>query len=272
MLKENIQALAKECGFNIPYSIIVENSIDEIKSIKGDITYPIITKAISSIVGGWKNDVFVCNDEEELFAALPKIQSKRVCLQQYLKKDNELCLDGYSYDKGKKVLITIASKYDYILPDTYSPLMTIKNFYKVDKYEEIKNNIEKMFSIIGFEGIFSIEFLIKGTDLYFLEINFRNSTWSYASTVANMNLPVLWIDSMLGNPVHNPIKEIPQNFKAMVEPADFKNRVIKHLPSKMKLTDWLKERKKCACLFYKNRYDKKPYFSYLLTSILSKLF
>lgn len=46
--------------------------------------------------------------------------------------------------------------------------------------------------------IFSVDF-IKGKDgiLYFLEVNFRNSAWSYPSTCAGVNLPYLWIKSTL---------------------------------------------------------------------------
>ena len=53
-------------------------------------------------------------------------------------------------------------------------------------------------SEIGFEGVYSIEFLIDQNDNYwFCEINFRNSTWSYAATVAGMPLPILWAEAML---------------------------------------------------------------------------
>ena len=62
--------------------------------------------------------------------------------------------------------------------------------------EKIKNVISE----IGLEGIWEFEFMVddKG-NLWFLEINFRNSTWSWASTKAGMNLPYLWSECMLDN-------------------------------------------------------------------------
>ena len=47
----------------------------------------IITKAIDSTVGGWKNDMFICHDQLELQAAYAKIQSPEVMLQKYIVKD-----------------------------------------------------------------------------------------------------------------------------------------------------------------------------------------
>lgn len=48
-----------------------------------------------------------------------------------------------------------------------------------------------MFSEIGFEGIFEVEFMGDADGkLWFLEINFRNSTWSLASMKAGMPLPI----------------------------------------------------------------------------------
>lgn len=258
MDKMNIHQLASECGLLIPQSLVVENG-----EIPENIEYPIITKALSSISGGWKDDVFVCNNSEELLQAFPKIKSKKVILQQYIKKENELCLDGFSYDHGGKVFFAIASTYDYLLPSTYSSLMTVCNFEKMEGYINLKKCLESMFSKIGFEGIFSVEFLISREKYYFLEINFRNSTWSYASTVAHMNLPILWSKCMENNlyDIDSSYKEIPENFKAMDEMHDFKVRV---LGKKVKLFKWLEERRNCNCLFYKNKNDRFPYYRSLL--------
>lgn len=98
-------------------------------------------------------------------------------------------MEGCSIIEEKDVLISIASTYNYQLEDSYSPYMTVSNLENDDLKTKLKNMIED----IGFEGIFEIEFLIdQDNSLYFLEINFRNSTWSYASTVAGMPLPIIW--------------------------------------------------------------------------------
>lgn len=81
-----------------------------------------------------------------------------------------------------------------------------------DKY--FQNILNKMFKEIGYEGIFSAEFMIdKDGKYWFLEINLRNSGWSYASTKLGMNLPLLWADGMLnGKKPINARKKIPDNY------------------------------------------------------------
>ena len=68
-----------------------------------------------------------------------------------------------------RVFYAIASNYNNVIENAYSNYMTVKNTY--DK--NIEEKLDKMFEEIGFEGIFSVEFLIdQNDDLYFLEINF----------------------------------------------------------------------------------------------------
>lgn len=247
MDKYNICQLAKECG--LPLADTIEVKKGEIPS---DIEYPIITKAITSKMDNWKADSFICKNKEELTEAYKKIKSEKILIQKYIEKKNELCLDGFVYDKGKQMYITIASEYNYILPNTYSSLMTVKNF----EDDELKYKLSEMFKKIGFEGIFSIEFLIGPEDeLYFLEINFRNSTWSYASTVAGMSLPIMWAKGMLGLEDGKQIKTISSPFVAIAEFDEYIDRVKSGRISKI---NWIKEILKSKCKYYFSIKDPKP--------------
>ena len=254
MDKYNVSMLAQECGLSILKCWRVKNG-----EIPSDIEYPIITKAISPNEGGWKKDVFICRSEEELISAYKKIKSRTVLLQKYLKKKNELCIDGYSADKGNTVVMTIASTYTYILPDKYSDAMVVSNY----EDEVTKEKIKTMFRKIGYEGIFSLEFLISEDDeLYFCEINFRNSGWSYASTIAGMPLAIGWNHATVGKlDLNNAIKKISPKFTAIVEFADFDARVRSGMISVWK---WLKEIIHAKCLFYVGRRDPKPTFMYIV--------
>lgn len=51
------------------------------------------------------------------------------------------------------------------------------------------------------EAYIEVEFLVGNNDeLYFLEKEFRDSKWSYASTVVGMNLPILFtLDTLKHN-------------------------------------------------------------------------
>lgn len=248
--KETIGKLALKYGLDFLQSMVVKKG-----EIPEKLEYPVITKAIDSTVGGWKKDMFICYNEKELIKAFSKISSPDVMLQKYIIKKNEYCLEGFSCNRGNDIFISIESTYNYKLPMSYSPYMTVNNFSNRDN---VLPSLKKMFEEIGFEGIFEIEFLeSEDGKLYFGEINFRNSTWSYASTCAGMNLPVLWAKGMLENHIpNNCFKEISKpGFNAMVELTDFKERVI---GKKYSLIKWIRDLYRCKCRFYIGKKDIKP--------------
>lgn len=261
MNKFHINQLAEKHGLKVLNSVVVDKG-----DVPSDLEYPVITKSIASTVGGWKDDVFICKSPEELKEAFNKIKSPQVLLQKYIVKKNELCLDGFSVNGGSDVFISIASNYTYILPGAYSNAMILKNF----KDQDLKQRIDAMFAEIGFEGIFSMEFLIDENDqLYFCEINFRNSTWSYASTSVGMNLPFLWAQSMHNKGIINGIyREIPKGYTAIVEFEDYKVRVKS---GEMNVIKWLKELLHADCVFYYNKKDMLPFFS-VFTGKIRRLF
>lgn len=250
MNKFAISQLAQKYGLHVASSWNVKRG-----EIPSNIEFPVITKSISSTVGGWKNDVFICQNVRDLKEAYKKIQAPAVLLQKYIEKKNELCLDGFSCNHGKNVLYAIASKYNYLLPDTYSSYMTIFNFEDFFLGEKLN----AMFREVEFEGIFSIEFLVDRNDeLYFCEINFRNSTWSYAATCLGMNLPILWAKCMCRECEFNAslfTKEIPNGYTALAELEDFRARVLN---GKYIIYDWIKDFHKSACRFYFGKGDPKP--------------
>ena len=260
--KKNIGELAVKYGLNFLQSVVVKKG-----EIPEKIEYPVITKAIDSTVGGWKSDMFLCNNDNELKEAFEKISSPLVMIQKYIVKKNEYCLEGFSSNKGEELFISIESTYNYKLPMSYSPYMTVKNF---SNRNNVWPSLKAMFKEIGFEGIFEIEFLeSESGELYFGEINFRNSTWSYASTCAGMNLPILWAEAMLnGHQTKGCFNQIPEEgFKAMVELTDFKERVVKR---KYPFYKWIYDLQKCKCKYYLGKRDLKPVFCMMWSRIITR--
>lgn len=248
MDKFNILELAKKHGLNV-----LENKPCKRGEIPEGIEYPVITKSISPNVGAWKGDVHICHNEEELMAAYEQIQAHTVLVQHYIEKQNEYCMEGFSANKGKDVLIAIVSTYDYLLPDYYSPYMTCRNM----ENDKIRTALEGMFAEIGFEGVFEVEFLIDqdGT-YYFGEINFRNSTWSYASTKAGMPLPVLWAETQDQGFMSADARKEFEPFHAMVEPIDYAKRVK---TGEMDLAEWIVAFKEAKCGYYYSSEDLEPW-------------
>ena len=253
--KKEIGKLAIKHGLNFLEAVYVQNG-----EIPDCLEYPVITKATNSLVSGWKDEMHICNNEQELKDAFKQINSSVVMIQKYIVKKNEYCLEGFSCNKGNTVFISIQSTYNYTLPMTYSPYMTVNNF---DNMNNVFPSLCEMFKEIGFEGIFEVEFLLTDDDkLFFGEINFRNSTWSYASTCAGMNLPILWAESMINNSIDKTIRtEIKKpGFKAMVEFTDFKERVIKR---KYSVFRWIHDLFQCKCKYYIGKHDFKPVLTML---------
>ena len=130
MDKFKILDCAKKNGLNILETKLCKNG-----EIPEGIEYPIITKSISPNVGGWKSDVHICESVQELKEAYKEIKAGTVLIQRYIEKKNELCLDGFSTNKGKQLFISTATTYNYLIKGYYSPYMTVKNFNNERVYE-----------------------------------------------------------------------------------------------------------------------------------------
>lgn len=260
MNKNTINELAVKHGLKVAKSWnIKKNEIPE------NLEYPVMTKAIISTIENWKDDVFICHNEDELKEAMKKIKSENILVQKYLLKKNELCIDGYSIQKGTKVFYAIATNYKNIKKDAYSNYMDVKNC----NFPDLEKKLSEMFEEVGFEGIFSVEFLIdeKG-DYYFLEINFRNSTWSWASTKAGMNLPFLWERAMEDeNVIRKSYKQI-KPFTAMAEFNDYKDRVK---TKEVSIFKWIIQMIGCKCLYFWNIKDVSPVFARIYHKFTRKL-
>lgn len=258
MNKWEICELARKHGLQFAKSWKVKRGI-----IPDDLVYPIITKPITSYPN-WKADYHICSNDAELQNAYNKIKADDLILQQYIKKENELCIDGVVVNGGNDLFVSIASKYTYILPDYYSMEMKVSNFEDENLYAIFR----KIFKDIKYEGIFSAEFMIdKNGNLWFLEVNFRNSTWSYASTKVGMNLPLLWADGMINKKIDNDAKKkIPDDYVAIAEVGDFSQRVRKY--KMITPLQWFYGVSKANCRFIWNWKDLRPGILYWIGLIL----
>lgn len=250
MDKFRILELAKKHGLNILDSRVVKRG-----EVPEDLQYPVITKSISPNSGGWKSDVFICENGKELAEAHKKIKSEEVMLQQFVEKKNEYAVEGCSVNKGKTTFLSIYSIYNYLIKGYYSPYRTSGSFSN----PEIEKGLKAMIEEIGFEGIFDAEFLIGPDDkYYFLEINFRNTTWSYASDVLGMPLAYLWVKAVNDEKVlEGAFKSDQKPILCMVEPIDYNLRCRQRGYSRFK---WFLELLKCKCKDYWNWHDLKPSF------------
>lgn len=253
MNKDLMLEIAEKYGLNVAKTWKV--SVGDIPS---DIEYPIMTKAINSLGNEWKDIVYICHSDEELLSAFNKMKSKEILLQRYVDKVDEVSFDGFSIDHGNQTIILTEVYQEYCIPDKYSPYWDVRNNTDLKTTEKIKRIIAE----IGLEGIFEFEFMVdQNNDLWFLEINFRNTALGYSTTSAGMPQVTLWCYAMESGIIPSDvIKTIPTGFKAMAECFDYDARVKSGVISKK---DWKKQYTSCQCKLYKGRDDNIPFYRFM---------
>lgn len=251
MNKWTIMKLGEKHGLDVAPSWIAKKG-----EIPTDIIYPVFTKPMTSYPN-WKADYYICKNEDELKKAYNKIYGNELLLQQFITKKSELTLYGVSINHGKELKILLSAEPAYVVPGYYS----LKKKFQAFADEKLYTIFNKIIEEIGYEGIFDADFLIDETGkLYFLEINFRNSAFSYAATKLKLNIPLIWANSNLKGIFEENLVEIPENYVAIAEAADFSQRVKKN--KMISVFAWLKDLKSVNCLLIWNKKDKKPCFSY----------
>lgn len=246
MDKGLIQECAKRHGLPV-----IESHVVKPGEVPEGLVYPVITKAISPLVGAWKGDFHICENEQELRENMATINAEKCMIQPYIEKETEVQYEGFSYDHGKGMFTGIQIANNYPIKGYYGPYMNIFP----PTHPEYISKLNAMLEEIGFEGLWEIEFLVdKDGNYWFLEINFRSSPWHRAATVAGMPLAYYWIQTMLtGN---CPESNTFEPFDAMVETVDYSKRVE---TGRCTLAEWLSDFKNAKCTYYYDSEDQEPW-------------
>lgn len=258
--KYEVTQLAKECGIDIPGEEYLKRG-----EMPTSLRYPIITKASTSAGGGnWKADSVVCKTPDELKEAYKKIKSEMVLVQEFIPKKNEYCVDGISINGGEEVYMPYAASYLRLPKDNYGGAMWL---YPIEN-KELDYKIKEIIRKSKFSGIFCIEFLM-GEDgkFYFLEVNYRNSGWSYAYTSNGFNLLTRWAGATLENRID--VSDFTPNkyFTAIAEMDDYQKFVM---TKKISLSSWIRDLFKADCLFIWNFKDIRPGYRTILSLIIKQ--
>ncbi len=170
-------------GWQVPKWEVVKRG-----ELPKEVHYPLITKDIASTLGAWKDDVFVCNNEQELLQAYQKIKGETLMLQEYIKKKNEVSWDGISIEGGKEIYFPFEVAFHRFTKSSYGYYMYVQPM-PIGMIESCKKIIREC----HYTGCFDIEAIIDEQNQYwFLEINFRFSCWNYAVTKGGVNYPITW--------------------------------------------------------------------------------
>ena len=256
MNKSNQVRLAEVCGMRAPKSEVVK-----VGQLPMEVSYPIYVKAIDSLSLNWKDNAFICNNQEELQNAYGKMTVDTLLLQEFIVKQNEVPIEGISINGGEEILLTVKSINYRFTKESHGIFRQVVPF----EDEELGAKIKRFVRSIHYSGVFGIEFLIdKSGEYYFLEINLRITQFNSAYAMFGVNLPYVYAKSVLKGSIAS--EEIQYTnkrpFNVMWEVADFKNSCLK---GNVSLKQWIRDVKNTDCFQVYDKHDKKPFFYSLLS-------
>lgn len=251
MSKLEQQKLASIAGLQLPRTWKVFGN----SSLPKDVVFPCIVKTDSSIDGG-KIDIRKCNTMNELKNNTQR--SVEYIIQEYIDKEYELNVVACSLNHGSELVIpgVIHKIREYPAKKGSSSFSVLK---ECSQYPHLPiDGIKKMLALTGYEGLFSIEFVCKDNQCYFLEVNFRNDGNGYIPTSAGCNLPYIWYRYASNLEIDKFKVHTPHYFMADV-------RDILHVikDKQLKFSDWQKDLKRTNCFLLYNKNDKKPFMVYM---------
>lgn len=190
--------LAKNAGLFTPMEWKI--SLKEDIIIPNDMIYPCFCKPVESI-SGYKKEMAVCNNEDELRNHLNQLRNifseRSVLIQEFLEIDKEIVLSGLCLNQ-KIIIPAIINK---IKSAKYDRGVAIVG--KVAQFKDLgrfQTNIIELLKSLHYIGMFDMEFNVVGGKLYFNEVNLRSSGTNFVYFNSGVNLPLLFVKGMLGEP------------------------------------------------------------------------
>lgn len=262
MSKEYMTRLAEKVGFLVPKTWVIHNN-----EVPCGVTYPIITKAISSVEGS-KENIRVCFKDEELHEFLTSGKHcDTIQIQQYIDKLYEFQLLGCSLKGGGEIIIPGRTH-------IYRPNGMDNTFFlRFDKCErELDNIIEKAKLFIketGYSGPFSLEFLHdKNGNNYFTEMNFRNDGNAYCVTSAGTNIPYIFYLSQIGKDYQEELKRSDIRTTYLCPEVYYFTCL---LSGELGFREWYQNMKRATCYTTYFKTDKKVFFWFVWLSLKKRL-
>ena len=170
-------------------------------AIPATMVYPCFVKPAESF-SGYKSEMKRCNSADELRKHLRKLHKRNpnrsVVVQEFLQIDREIDVQGVCF--GDQVIIPAIINKTNIAQ--YERGVTLAG--DVAPVEELGDLYDKLIAMLqGFHytGMFDLEINVVGGSYYFNEVNFRSGGPNYAYYGSGVNLPALFVNHLLGNPI-----------------------------------------------------------------------
>lgn len=198
MDKDYQTVLAKE--FNLPmaksWEIVCENGAYQIPS---DMVYPCFVKPLVSANGAAKSVIGKCDSAEHLQSYLATHVKSGInfplIVQEYIHIEEEFNIHGIC--DGENFILPIIHK--KLATANFNKGVTVlgKNLNPCILKPQLEK-LEKLLKATGYHGIFNVEMFVSKGTVYLNEINFRIAGTCWGATGANVNIPYLWIKTLMG--------------------------------------------------------------------------
>ncbi|RMI07126.1 MAG: biotin carboxylase [Calditrichaeota bacterium] len=188
--KSNLAKLGEEHGFAVPQTVTVYDP-GRLPAAADNLGYPLLVKGIYY-------EAYLCHDLAQVQSYAALIARKwgyPILLQEYLEGEE---FNAAAIGDGKGHLVGLLGMKKILLTDKGKGWagVSIRN----PRLEELTRQFVET---TRWKGALEMETLLARRDgqLYILEINPRFPAWIYLSVAAGNNLPDLYVDLALGNPI-----------------------------------------------------------------------
>lgn len=206
MDKSNQKRMAINAGLNVAGACIVSRN-ENAFVVPNDVKYPCFTKPLSSIEGG-KKCLRKCNSKAELSEVLniaEKNGIKEILVEDYLDIDEEYAVLGFS--DANEVIIPGVIRFVRGC-QSHKGVAMVGEVLPIDGFKELTNKFACFIRSIGFVGLFDIDFFKCQGEFFFGEMNLRIGASGTAISQMGVNLPAMFVKSMLGEGTDGFKKEI----------------------------------------------------------------
>lgn len=208
MNKEKQKKSASDVGLRVAKSIDIEIT-NRKYHIPSNVSYPCFTKT-REFATGYKSTLKRCNNEKELRDFLDslcnKFENLTLMVEDFKEIEKEFAVVGFS--NGDDVVIPGIIEILKMAHGNDKGVAIQGKVMPIKGYEDLVEKFKVLMRNIGFVGMFDIDFYLNKGEYYFGEINLRIGGSGSAIMKMGVNLPVMFVKTILGESIGGMKKEI----------------------------------------------------------------
>jgi len=252
---------AQKIGLNVAKGWVIPFIGGEYQ-IPQDLEYPCFIKGRYSYHNS-KRIQQKCNDELELRSLLDTCQQLYpydLIAEEYIPVDKEFGIIGACWD-GQCVFPAIV---EFLVMGNGSSngVSMFGSVDSLDKNQQLSHQIHLFLLGLHYTGICNMDFIESQGKLFFVELNFRFASYGYAVNKAGINIPILYVNTLLKLDVAKLINiQVKKKYFYFNEKIGIRNVQEKYISQEQyNLLD-----KRADFCMVKSTQDLKPYIFFILT-------